>query len=82
MSKNNVNNTKKYAWYSEEASFIHRLIVTYKTKLGSNVVVSSITDTPHESGILFKDVVFIGEVDSWVSSVPNPLSRIYGNADS
>ena len=70
--------TKKkiYGWFSEEASNLHKYIVTYKTKLGSNVIVSFITDNPHDSGAAFNDIQLIGEVDRWVSTVPNPKYRL------
>ena len=62
---------KIYAWYSPTAATFQNLIVTYKTFSGDDVTVSTITDNPHESGLLYKDVTFIGEVDHWVSSVSN-----------
>lgn len=68
---------KIYAWFSPSAVNLQDLIVTYKTFSGNDVVVSSITDNPHESGLLFKDVILIGEVDHWVSSVKNHNSERY-----
>ena len=60
---------KFYAWYSPTVATYQKLIVTYKTFSGDDVIVSSITDNPHESGLLCNDVMFIGEVDRWISSV-------------
>ncbi len=65
---------KIYAWFSPSAVNFQDMIVTYKTFSGNDVVVSSITDNPHDSHLLFKDVIFIGEVDHWVSSIKNPNS--------
>lgn len=76
MVKINENKKKIYGWFSEEASNVQENIVTYKTKFGSNVIISSITDNPHDSGTAFNDIQLIGEVDRWVSTVPNPKYRL------
>lgn len=70
------NKKKIYGWFSKEASNVHEHIVTYKTKFGSNVIISCITDNPHDSGTAFNDIQFIGEVDSWVSTIPNPKFKL------
>lgn len=62
---------KLYAWVSPTAIMYQKNIVIYKTHSGDDVIVSSITDNPHNSGTIFKDVTFIGEVKHWVSSTPN-----------
>ena len=61
MFKINETKEKMYAWFSEEASNTQEHIVTYKTKLGSNVIISCITDNPHDSGTAFNDIQLIGE---------------------
>ena len=49
------------------------------TILPENIIdlISSITDNPHNSGLMFTDVTFIGEVDRWISSIPNPHSKTF-----
>ena len=61
---------KMYAWFSPTAATVQKRVVTYQTKMGSNVIVSCITDNPHSSGTKFADIVFLGEVVKFVSSVP------------
>jgi len=68
---------KMYAWVSPTAIMQQDLIVTYQTNSGDNVIISSITDNPHNSGLMFTDVTFIGEVDRWISSIPNPHSKTF-----
>ena len=63
---------KIYAWVSPSTINNQEMIVTYKTMSGENINVSVITDNPHDSGTSFKDIQFMGEVEQWVSSVPNP----------
>lgn len=62
---------KKYGWFSETAYMSHNHIITYTTMNGDKVNVSSVTNTPYDSKTSFKDIKFIGELDSFVSSVPN-----------
>ena len=61
---------KKYAWFSPTAATVQKRVVTYQTKMGSNLIVSCITNNPHSSGTKFTDIVFLGEVVKFVSSVP------------
>ena len=62
---------KMYGWYSNEASKIQKRIVTYTNTDGENVIVSSVTSTPDDSCTNFKDIVFVGELRNFVSSVEN-----------
>lgn len=61
-------NTKQYAWFSAKGFCNNNRIIIYRTKLGSNVMVSSITNNMEDSGLKFDDVIFLGEVESFVSS--------------
>lgn len=63
---------KTYGWFSPTAQKYNKVIVTWKTLKGSNVIVSAVTDNPHDSGTKFKDIKYIGELSKFVSSLPNP----------
>ena len=68
---------KKYGWFSESAYMSQNYIVTYKTINGNKVLVSSVTNTPNDSNTAFKDIKFIGELDSFVSSVAKDKYSLY-----
>ena len=76
MLPDSTKTTKKmYGWFSPSAVKNQDRTVTYKKKDGSNIIVSSVTDNPHDSGTTFKDIVFLGELERFVSSVPNNLQK-------
>ena len=74
-----TNTEKMYGWYSPTAQFNTRHIITYlRASDNQEVIVSSVTKTPHDSGTKFPDIKFIGELSKFVSSKPtNGLCNLY-----
>jgi hypothetical protein len=81
---------KIYGWFSEKADMHATNSVYYKTKLGSIVKISSVTNTPDDSKTLWDDIEFLGELSQFVKSEPTSAyrrSRVaskmpYGNGGS
>ena len=75
------NSEKMYGWYSPMAQFNAKHIITYlRASDNQEVIVSSVTKTPHDSGTKFPDIKFIGELSKFVSSKPTyGLHNLYSH---
>ena len=73
------NSEKMYGWYSPTAQCNTSYIITYlRASDNQEVIVSSVTKTPRDSGTKFPDIKFIGELSKFVSSKPtNGLHNPY-----
>lgn len=63
---------KIYGWFSWSASLNQKNKVIYETMKGDKIPVSSVTTNPNDSGLVWKDTKFVGELKRFISSTPNP----------
>ena len=71
-----TNTEKMYGWFSPTAYESSERYVLYLDTKNRNVNVTCVTNNPDNSGTLFKDIVFVGELSRFVSSVPKTSNRI------
>ena len=62
---------KIYGWFSEKAHQRADAKITYNTPSGEHVLITNITDSPTDSKTVWDDIMCVGEVTNFVSSVSN-----------
>ena len=66
---------KLYGWFSPTAQLGSDVIVTYNTLDKGPVIVSSVTESPTDSGTNWKDIICLGEVTNFISNKKNTMVK-------
>ena len=64
-----TNTEKMYGWFSPTAYESSSRSILYLDTENRNVNVTCVTNNPDDSGTVFTDIIFVGELSRFVSSV-------------